>query len=210
MARPRLVSDDQILATMRKSVLAHGPSVPLDAVANELGVTGPALLKRFGSRQALFVKALLPRGQSAWLQSLEAGPDDRPIEVQLESHFIEVAEFFGEMIPCMAALRQAGLTHKEMHRYRQGGPTKGRDTFARWLTRARDQGLVETEAPEMVATAMLGAVWSQLFIAHLQMKPWSARDQHPYFRELARIFDRALRPELRGPSPSRKTRGRHV
>ena len=60
MARPRLITDEQILQTMRASVLEHGPAVSLDLVAEKLKVTGPALLKRFGTRQALMIEALKP------------------------------------------------------------------------------------------------------------------------------------------------------
>jgi AcrR family transcriptional regulator len=210
VARPRLISDDQILVSMRKNVLAHGAGVSLDVVAEELGVTAPALLKRFGSRQALFVKSLLPHRPPSWLKALDAGPDDQPLEAQLEAIFTEVAQFFGEMIPCMAALRQSDVTHKDMSQYQKHGPTIGRDAFARWLERARTAGLVELEQPVMVANAVLGALWSQLFMAHLQMKQWSLREQKPYLKELARLFGRALCPPLHAVPASRTPRGRHA
>jgi hypothetical protein len=168
------------------------------------------LLKRFGSRQALFVKSLLPHGPPAWLKVVDEGPDHRLLEVQLEAIFTQVAQFFGDLIPCMAALRQSDVTHKEMHQYHKDGPTVGRDAFSRWLERARALGLVELEQPVLVANAMLGALWSQLFMAHLQMKQWSLREQKPYLRELARLFGRALRPPLQSVHASRNPRGRHA
>ena len=68
MARPRTITDEQILGTMRASVLEHGPAVSLDFVAEKLGVTGPALLKRFGSRQKLMIEALKPPEVPTWVE----------------------------------------------------------------------------------------------------------------------------------------------
>ena len=48
--RPRLVSDDEILDAARTCLLAHGPSVALSVIGERLNVSGPALLKRFGSK----------------------------------------------------------------------------------------------------------------------------------------------------------------
>jgi len=56
MARPRLITDEQILTTMRSCVLELGSHVSLDLVADKLGVTAPALLKRFGNRQELLLQ----------------------------------------------------------------------------------------------------------------------------------------------------------
>ena len=60
MGRPRQITDEQILDTTRTCVLEHGAQVSLDVVAERLGVTAPALLKRFGCRQELMVNALRP------------------------------------------------------------------------------------------------------------------------------------------------------
>lgn len=68
MARPRQISDEQILTTMCSCVLSHGPQVSLDLVAKELGVTGPALLKRFGTREELMLRALRPPEVPAFLK----------------------------------------------------------------------------------------------------------------------------------------------
>ena len=45
MARPRTITDEQILGTMRSSVLEHGPAVSLDLVAEKLGVTKPSVVR---------------------------------------------------------------------------------------------------------------------------------------------------------------------
>src|SRR5688500_1329836 len=100
MARPRQITDEQILATMRSSVLQHGPAVSLDLVAEQLKVTSPALIKRFGTRRALMIAALRPADDNAFLKRMAQGPDDRPLQVQLEEVITSFSEVASEAMPC--------------------------------------------------------------------------------------------------------------
>lgn len=55
MSRPRLVSDAEVFAAFDAAIADHGPNgVTLALVAQRLGVTAPALMRRFGSKQGLF------------------------------------------------------------------------------------------------------------------------------------------------------------
>lgn len=55
MPRPRLVSDEEVFAAFDSAIAEHGPNgVTLALVAQRLGVTAPALMRRFGSKQGLF------------------------------------------------------------------------------------------------------------------------------------------------------------
>ncbi|MEZ6127616.1 MAG: TetR/AcrR family transcriptional regulator [Planctomycetaceae bacterium] len=60
MARPRTISDDQILQTARDCFLEHGPSVATDVIAERLGVSSQALFKRFHSKHELMLAAIAP------------------------------------------------------------------------------------------------------------------------------------------------------
>src|SRR5687768_8372984 len=105
MARPRQISDDQILETTRRLVLSRGPQISLDAIAGELGVTGPALLKRFGTREAMMIAALSPPQDSEWIEAARNGPNEQPLEAQLLEIFTAMAAFMKGVVPCMSALR---------------------------------------------------------------------------------------------------------
>src|SRR5262245_22349770 len=115
MARPRQVSDDEILAEVRRGVLEQGPSVSLDLIAHRLNVTAPALFKRFGSRNALLLAALKPDDAAALMALLKRGPDEgRPFEPQLLEIMEAHAAFLETTVPCMSALRESGLPKEEM------------------------------------------------------------------------------------------------
>lgn len=193
MARPRLISDEQILGTMKASVLERGPNVSLDVVAERLGVSTPAILKRFGTRQELMVAALKPAEHPAWMSLAEAGPDDRPFAVQLEEVLTAITEFFAEAMPCMVALRESGIPNHVIWANKPP-PVKGLNILTAWMGRAKDKGLVATDAVETAATALIGSIQTRAFMAHLTQKPFTAKAQATYVREVTQLFVRALAP----------------
>lgn len=202
MARPRLITDEQILSTMRACVLERGASVSLDVVAERLRVTSPALLKRFGNRQELMLKALLPPESPAWMAEFDRGPDERPIEQQLAEHFDRLWAFFEDVIPCISALRESGVPHEKLFESKRNQPVHSIRTISRWLEKAREAGLVETDAPESVATAILGALQTRAFTAHVAKLQYSTRSNREYLDDLVHLFTRALAT----PHPSKKRR----
>lgn len=193
MARPRLISDEQILATMRACALEHGSRVSLDLVAEQLNVTAPALLKRFGSREELLVAALKPADDPAWMRAFEQGPDGRPFGEQLLEHFEQVWAYFSEVVPCISVLRESGVSPERVFDLKKNGPTRAIRTMEAWLERAHAKGLIDIAAPETAATAMLGALQTRAFTAHVAKLHYSARSNRAYLEELAELFARALK-----------------
>ncbi|MDQ1519233.1 MAG: hypothetical protein QOI55_306 [Actinomycetota bacterium] len=55
MARPRTISDDEIVAATVAAIEQHGPGLTLAEVAAQAGVSAAALVQRFGSKHALLV-----------------------------------------------------------------------------------------------------------------------------------------------------------
>lgn len=194
MARPRLISDEQILATMRACVLEHGPQVSLDVVAGRLNVTPPALLKRFGSRRELMLKALRPPENVEVMARLVAPPDDRPLSVQLEDMLGGLWDFLAEVVPCVMALRESGIPHDEIFDVRRDSPARFIKALHGWLEKAAAKGLVEAHGLETAATALLGAVQTRVFTAHMMKQPLTSRARREYLGDLTQFFTRALAP----------------
>ncbi len=199
MARPRQITDEQILTTMRSCVLEHGAQVSLEVVAEKLGVTSPALLKRFGNRQGLMLKALQPPEDPEMIAHFTAGPDQRPLRAQLAEHFEEMWRFFAEVLPCVAALRESGIPHEKIFEGKHKNPLRALQAISRWLEQAHARGLAEVAAPESVATAMLGAVQTRVFTSHVAKVKYSSRSTHEYLEDLADLFSKALAVKARRP-----------
>ncbi len=154
MARPRTITDDQILETARHCFLEHGPGVSTDVIAAELGVSSQALFKRFHSKQELMVASIAPCTQAPWIPLVESGPDERPVEEQLHEILSEIAVFFVDIARRINVLRFSGLDPKELFsRFDEPPPLVDIRVLADWFQRAASAGLIRKVDNE--ATAML-------------------------------------------------------
>ncbi|HEY9182138.1 MAG TPA: helix-turn-helix domain-containing protein, partial [Gammaproteobacteria bacterium] len=77
--RPRQVSDEAILEAARACLLRDGPGVAIARIAEEVGISAPAVLKRFGTKEQLVTRALLSEAPP----NLSSGPDPGPLRPQL-------------------------------------------------------------------------------------------------------------------------------
>jgi AcrR family transcriptional regulator len=190
MARPQQISDSEILAATKKCVLERGSQVSLDYVAKKLGVTGPALLKRFQSRQELLLQALIPTVPS-WFETLQSGPSLAGLEEQLTELSREIWDFFLEVMPCMMALRESDIPHHVVEK-RLKTPLVARKILSQWLNRAAEAKLMQQCAHEAAAGMLLGALQHRLFIAHLAKESISKRERDQFISEVAQLFCRAV------------------
>lgn len=206
MARPRTITNEQILQTMRATVLELGARVSLDVVAQRLNVTAPALLKRFGTRQALMLEALRPPEDPGFIERFESGPDDHgSLSSQLTERFADLWEFFEEVIPCVIALRESGIPPEKLfENSKHKNPLRAIKAIQKWVAAAHDQGLAFAPEAESIATAMLGAVQMRAFTAHVANLKFSARSNRAYLDSLVDFFGRALAPKPKRPSNRRE------
>lgn len=168
MARPRSVSDEEVFAAVREAVLQQGPAVSLDVVAERVGVTAPALFRRFGSRQEILLQALRPPDPPPYLPIIEAGPDERPIAQQLTELFTAFGNYMVENLPCMSALRESGMPVSKLHEgYDEPPPLRTVRAFTGWIERAMKKKLLAKGDPASMAMAIMGAVHMPVFVRHL-------------------------------------------
>ncbi len=206
MARPRQITDDEILRAARACTLERGPSVSLDVIADRLGVTPPALLKRFGSRRALLLAALRPSEDPEWVREIADGPDERPLAAQLEEMLQRMLELMVREVPCMLALRESGIPLDELFAPGVPQPVRGLRALAGWLERACRRGQASCENIETVASAIIGALHGRVLLSHVLERSWMRTPQHEFVRTLAQMFARALAPDEQVSLPRRARR----
>ena len=83
-ARPRQISDEEILEGACACFLEHGPGVSTQVIADRLGISQPALFKRFNTKEELMISALLPPMNLPALQWLKKPPAIGDFHSQLE------------------------------------------------------------------------------------------------------------------------------
>ncbi len=194
MARPRTISDEQILEATRAEVRRHGPSVSLELIAGRLHVSQPALLKRFKTRNKLFAAALKPPETPPFLARLEAGPDARPMALQLTEVLTEMASFFDQMAPLISALRESGIPSHELHHKKPH--LAALHALAGWLSRATRRGQLEVADPEAAALAVLASVFTPAMMCHhLGRRTWK-RNSSQMVPSLSSLWAKALQPAV--------------
>ena len=146
------------------------------------------------------VQALQPPDPISWMAAFQEGPDGRSLEAQLADHFERLWVYFSRVIPCVAALRESGVPREKIFEGKKSAPIQGIRAIARWLEQANAQKLIETQAPESVATALLGAVQSRAFTAHVAQLTHSIQSNREYLRDMVTLFARALAPSSRSAS----------
>jgi AcrR family transcriptional regulator len=166
MARPRQYSDEQILAAARKVFLQHGAKASTQRVADAIGLSQPALFKRFGDKKTLLVKALLPAKVPEFLEALEDGPDPRPIPDQLVEIGVRTLAFLREFVPGIHVLKSAGIEPlQHVGHLGEPPPLRHRRLTTEWLRTAHAQGRVGEQDFAAVAALLLGAIHSRVFLS---------------------------------------------
>ncbi|WP_211695687.1 TetR/AcrR family transcriptional regulator [Mycobacterium spongiae] len=193
--RPRSVSDDEILDVTRSMIRTHGPSVSTDAIGAQLGVSGQAILKRFGSRDRLLTDALRPPSPPPVFAVLINGPDDRPFADQLSEFATAAAEFFARLSQDYVALRWSTVSIGDLLAPPDGSPPApvlGIRTLAAWLGRCTQRGLIRDVDHEAVALGLLGSLQVHALLSHVLDRPPTHHDHAAYIAVIVDTYTRAL------------------
>jgi len=201
MARPRTVSDEEMLSAARAVFLEHGGGASTKAIAERLGVSQAALFKRFGTKKDLMIAALAPPAVPPFVPILEGGPDpDRPMDEQLGELARVMASFFTEMVPCVMVLNTSGMDPRAiLEAHDVPPPVRAQRAVAAWVRQAIDLGLARDCDPDAVAFAVLGVLHLRAFFSTLTRQP-------PTEAELTAHVERAIDVLWRGIAPQETDR----
>jgi len=158
MPRPQTKSDDEILSAAREVLLERGPSASLTAIARAVGLSQPAISQRFGSREALVLRALTPRRLSRWLAAVRVAPADGDARETLLLLGTEALEVLREAVPCLLTLR---VSRVDIPPLAGDGPAPHEAVEAAvvgWFAKAADAGALSPGNAEARATAFIGAL----------------------------------------------------
>jgi AcrR family transcriptional regulator len=199
MARPQKVSDEQILDAARACFLEHGASVSTSVIAQRLGISQPALFKRFGTKERLMIAALKPT-PDAVLALLDAGPDDRPMRVQLRAIAGALDAFAHEMVPRVFVLRSAGIHPGKLCEAGEQPPTlRVQQAMASWIRRGQDLGRLSAGNVDAISMAFLGAIQGRAFVQHHAGSPAILGDTESYLDSFVNVLWDGVNPGGEAP-----------
>jgi len=195
VARPRTISDDQILSTALDCFLEHGPFVSMDVIAESLNVSSQALFKRFGTKQELLLASVAPCDSAPWLSLVEAGPDERPLEEQLREILGQLADFFVDIARRVSVLRFSGVEPKElMGRFDEPPPLVDIRTLSGWLERAAARGLIRPVDVRAMAMLMLTSMHGPAMLTDMLGQHPTGHSRDEYVMFMVDTLMQGLRP----------------
>lgn len=196
MGRPRQVLDEDILTAARECFIEHGASVSTETIAARLGVSGPALLKRFGSKRELLKASFRVGSLPPWLPLLEAGPDEREMPVQLLELVRAIDAFFREMVPAFSVLREAGITPEEWRGDQsEHPPVRTHYAMMGWFQRAQALGKMRQGDASVMASLFLAGLQSRYFLAHLSNEHVPTEQEDPWLERVVDTFWYGVAPQ---------------
>jgi len=205
--RPRLVSDEQILDAARACLLEHGAAVPVATIGQRLGISGPAVLKRFGTRENLVTRALV----SEALPDMAGGPSPGPWRPQLTALLLQTERLLLQAAPRLATLRAGGVVASRL--WARDHPRAARRHLVAWLEAARrTHGLVH---PDLATAAdlLVSLVEARGFLTWVEPTwveagdEWAARATDALFGGTERPRTTAQARRRAAPRPRRSTTG---
>jgi AcrR family transcriptional regulator len=182
--RPRRVSDDEILEVARTCLVRYGPAVPITTIAQRLGISGPAVLKRFGTKEQLVTRALLSEAPP----DLSQGPEPGPLRPQLVALLLRIERLLLTAAPRLATLRAGGVRGSQW--LGEPHPRKARRSLLVWLKKARASHRLSHRDLDAAADLLVSAAEARGFLAWVDPswvklgRVWATRTVDAVFGDL--------------------------
>ncbi len=165
MARPPRVSDEELLEIALSCFLEHGANASAQLIADRVGLSQPALFKRFGTKQELFLRAVLPPEHLPVMDWLEAHPEPGAFRPQVEALLEQLWGTLSWVLPRVQLLQEARIPRLEVFgRYGTAPPQRLVRGLTGFFERARQQGHTRAGVnPGLTATLVFGALMARSF-----------------------------------------------
>jgi AcrR family transcriptional regulator len=194
--RPRSFTDEELLDAARRVFLEHGPGASTSLIAQELGVSQPALFRRVRTKQELMLRSLMPR-ELPWVAELERGPDARPVPVQLAELSRKIDAFMIEQMPCISVLSAAGIRPGTIVKTEADAESwpgrRAHEAMVGWFTTLADQGRIVAPSPRAVAVAFAASQQVPHFMKHA-LGPLAPDIGDDYRERVVELFWRGIAP----------------
>ena len=168
MVRPKTIDDETILKIAKDVILEEGTSVSVQKIADRVGISQPALFKRFGTKENL-IKAIfstVPKPQ--WVELAKKGVNDQPIEEQLLELSKKILNFYKDLHPIMRVMKSSGISHFDMFRKEKKPlPVEGSEVLTNWFEEAYQKRMISKTDFRIAAHSLLGTLQVEVFIALL-------------------------------------------
>ena len=183
--RPRKISDKEILNVACDCFLEHGPGDSIQVIADRVGLSQPALFKRFHTKEELMLAALLPPDLSSLIEWLDSGPTQDDIYPQLKELIERLWTAVKNAVPRIAVLHLSGILSTPLHsRFKKIPYFIIIEAIAGWLHRAQQMGGVQPEGnPFLWAQSTMGTLQGRAYTRFILSSHMEAPGRKIYVTE---------------------------
>jgi len=199
MARPKTISDDDLLFVAKNHFLRAGFHASTLAMATEAGVSEATIFKRFSTKKELFHQAMgLPVCSVMDDAQARVGSGD------VREHMVEIGggllEFFVKLVPQLACLSGVpGFELREMMTQDEPAPPVVLfRAFTDYLEAEMDLGRIVAKDSEVIARAFIGALYNFAFFQYMGFHSRQKMERNRYVRELVQMIWNGIDPQERG------------
>lgn len=198
MGRPKQQSDEEILKVAKECFVLQGPGVSTTVIAERAGISQASLFKRFGTKEELMIRALIPYDRPPWTEQVEKGPD--PNRDDLPEQLLEITRllwtFIKDMTPRISALRASGVPFECFcKRFKTPPPIHGQRAIANWFRIAEQQGRILGSNPDHLALILTSALHGRCFFKHTLGQRFTKQDDEAYLESLADLLWKSIAPK---------------
>lgn len=191
MARPRSITDAELLAVARAAFLEHGYGVPVSTIARLAGVSSAAVFLRFPTKEALFQRVILGAFEAqvlAVLPEVESEPDpERALTVLARTLLAFFRQHAG-----LVLLRAAAGSNR-MCGLGEGG--KGPGPFiSGWFERQAAAGRFAPLDPALTARVFCATLGDYAMVEAAGLHPGPQPDPERYIAAVVSMTLRGLLP----------------
>lgn len=199
MARPKKISDEDLLEIARECFFEKGPQISTREIAERAGLSQPALFKRFKTKEDLFLAALASKAIFSKVIDLIAWitthPQKGPFQPQLEELLTRLSNLLVEILPRLIAMHSQRSTlspEKLFSLMKKPPPVKILEAIANFIARAQRNGQVPAELDSAtLAMNLLGSIQGRIFFTRI-LSYTDTQADNDYIKETVRNFCQGL------------------
>lgn len=139
MARPKTISDDELLSAARAMFLEHGYAVPVSVIARHAGVSSAAIFLRYPTKEELFHRVIISAFETQVLAALPDLDAEQDPERALTLLARTLLVFFRQNSR-LVLLRAAAGSSRMCNAVGEDGSKGPTPILSSWFTRQMDAG----------------------------------------------------------------------
>jgi AcrR family transcriptional regulator len=197
MVRPRQISTEKILEIAAECFLEQGINVSTQVIADRVGLSQPALFKRFKTKKDLIIAALAPPERLPVIEWIDAGPYPGEFGPQLEALLEKLWETLQLILPRLMVMMVGNVNVEEFHkRYKVLPKVRLLMSVADWFRRAQNLNLLRADGnPEVWAQSCLGTLQGRAIMQFMIRAEFGPEDNRDYIKSVVDLLYRGMTPE---------------